>query len=301
VANVTAAAGPVGPAMLFCPADRPDRYAKALKAADTVLIDLEDAVSLEHKDRARSLVRAALEWLPVNRVVVRINSPRTDLGRADLDMLTRSPARFVMVPKVESAEEIQMAAPLSVVALCETAAGVQQAPVLARSEGCVAMMWGGEDLTADIGGRRSRADDCTYLPHVQYARTRILLAAAAAHVAAWDGVYLNIPDLAGLDTESRVAVDMGFDAKAIIHPTHADIVRRAYYPSEDRLQWAEQLLHAVGAADSGVITFEGRMVDGPLIRMAQTILEATGSPRLSSQCGDPPDLGHSPTERNVGS
>jgi len=263
--------------MLFCPADRPDRYEKALKAADTLLLDLEDAVSLERKDEARELVRAALKWLPVERVVVRINSPRTAAGQADLHMLASSAARFVMVPKVESAEEIQMAAPLSVVALCETAQGVQQAPVLAGVEGCVALMWGGEDLTADIGGRRSRADDGTYLPHVQYARSRILVAAAAARVAAWDGVYLNIPDLAGLAQESHAAVDMGFDAKALIHPSHAEVVRRAYSPSDERLQWARMLLEAVRASDSGVITFDGRMVDGPLIRMAENIVAAARS------------------------
>ncbi|MET0451814.1 MAG: CoA ester lyase [Mycobacterium sp.] len=270
---------PAGHAMLFCPADRPDRFRKALEAADAVIIDLEDAVSPDGKDRARDTVSDALSWLPPDRTVVRINSPRTDTGVADLEMLRHSPARFVMVPKVEAEEEIEMAAPLTVIALCETARGIQRVPVLANADGCVAVMWGGEDLTADIGGSRSRGTDGAYLPHVQYARSRTLIAAAAAGIAAWDGVYLDIADLAGLENETRDAVCMGFDAKVIIHPSHAAVVRRTYRPADDQIRWAGKLLDAVRAAGSGVTTFDGRMVDGPLIQMAENILHAARVPQ----------------------
>jgi len=265
---------PTGFAALFCPADRPDRYAKALAAADTVILDLEDAVALEHKESARESLRAALPELPVDRTVVRINSPRTAAGQADLAMVRESPLRVVLVPKVEDPREVEALAPLAVIALCETACGVQRAPQIAAATGCVGLMWGGEDLTADIGGHRSRGPDGQYLPHVQYARGRILIAAASARVRAWDGVYLDIADLAGLKKECDEAVSMGFAAKVAIHPSHAAVIREAYRPSVEQVAWAERLLSAVRTAGSGVVNFEGRMVDGPLITMARSLLAA---------------------------
>lgn len=269
---------PAGPALLFCPGDRPDRFGKALAAADSVLIDLEDAVSPERKELARRTVREALESLPPERTVVRINSPRTEYGQADLEMLRETQARFVIVPKTEDGAEIRVAAPLSVVALCETARGVQRAPELAATEGCVALLWGGEDLTADIGGWRSRGPDGRYLPLVQYARSRVLIAAASARIPAWDGVYLALDDLEGLERECYEAVSMGFAAKAALHPTQAKVIRDAYRPSAEQVEWATRLLEAVRAAESGVTSFDGRMVDGPLITMAQAIVD-TGRPR----------------------
>lgn len=267
---------PPGPAILFCPGDRPDRYQKALAAADTIILDLEDAVSPGHKDEARKLVRDALLRLPIERTMVRINSPRSEAGCLDLAMLADTPVRFVVVPKVEAAADLALGA-FSTVALCETARGVQGADDIARASGCVALMWGGEDLTADIGGRKSHGRDALYLPHVQYARARVLIAAASAAIAAWDGVYLDIHDHKGLGLECHDAVAMGFAAKVAIHPSHAPIIRAAYQPSPEQHQWAERVLTAVREAGSGVISFEGQMIDGPLIAMAENTLASSAS------------------------
>ncbi|GCD91115.1 CoA ester lyase [Nocardioides sp. LS1] len=273
---------PVGPAILFCPADRPDRYHKALASADTVIIDLEDAVAVDRKGMAREALATALPHLPVERTVVRINSPRTADGRADIDLLCKSNLRFVMVPKVECPEDISSLAPLSVIALCETARGVEAAPDIARLDDCVGMMWGGEDLTADIGGRRSRRSDGSYLPHVEYARSRVLIAAAAAGISAWDGVYLDIPDLVGLRAECDEAVAMGFAAKVAIHPTHADVIRQAYRPTPAQLAWARKLLAALEKSEFGVVSFEGQMVDGPVVAMARAIVASQPHQSLTS-------------------
>lgn len=267
-----------GPAVLFCPGDRPDRFDKALAAADAVILDLEDAVSPDRKQLARRTVCEALAGLPAERVVVRINPPRTEEGRADLAALREAPLRFVMVPKAERPEDIQAAAPLSVVALCESARGVLAAPTLAATEGCVALMWGGEDLTADVGGLRSRGPDGNYLPLVQHARTAILLAAAAAGRPAWDGVYLDIGDLDGLAAESREAVLMGFAVKVAIHPSQATVIRDAYRPSPDQIEWARKVVDAARSAPSGVISLDGQMIDGPLIAMAEGVLLADREP-----------------------
>jgi citrate lyase subunit beta / citryl-CoA lyase len=260
-----------GPAVLFCPADRPDRYARALASADAIILDLEDAVAGDRKELAREALRAGLADLPAERTVVRINPLRTPHGQADLELVLGSGLRFVMLPKAENPTEVEQLAPLSVIALCETARGIEAAHDIARATSCVGLMWGGEDLTADIGGWSSRGSDGTYLAHVSYARSRVLVAAAAARVAAWDGVYLDIPDLDGLRAECADAVAMGFTAKVAIHPSHAPVIRKAYRPSDRQVAWAEELLAAVEDAESGVVNFRGRMVDGPLIAMARAI------------------------------
>lgn len=264
----------LGPAVLFCPGDRPDRYGKALARADAVIIDLEDAVSFARKDAARSALRDALPGLPVDRILVRINKIDTIEGRRDLEMIGESGVRTVMVPKAEDPEAIDSLSQFSVIGLCESARGVQAAHEIAEVRSCVGLMWGGEDLTADIGGWSSRGRDRKYLPHVHYARSRILIAAAAARIGAWDGVFLDIADMDGLEAECFEAVAMGFAAKVAIHPHQIPLIRDAYRPNDDQLRWASGLMAAVGDAVSGVITFEGRMVDGPMITMAQAILAA---------------------------
>jgi citrate lyase subunit beta/citryl-CoA lyase len=263
--------------MLFCPGDRPDRFPKALASADSILIDLEDAVPLAAKTRARDIVRDKLKDLPLHRTVVRINSPRTEHGQADLLALRETGLRFVMVPKAEEPGDVAAAAPMAVIALCETARGIDRASTIARTPGCVALMWGGEDLTADIGGRRSRGIDGAYLPHVQYARSKVLIASAASKRQAWDGVFLEIGNLTGLEHECAEAVSMGFAAKAAIHPSHSSTIRNSYLPTTDQLQWARRVMATIGDGESAVMSIDGHMVDGPLIAMAERVLAASNA------------------------
>ena len=256
---------------LFCPADRPERFEKAAAAADTVILDLEDGVGPANKAAARAALR---EWLPHERTIVRINPPDSDEGRADLDALGDS-VTTVMVPKAEDPDALA-ALPFEVVAICETAAGVLNAPALAAVDNVTAIMWGGEDLTADLGGRSSRRADGSYLPVVIHARSTILLAAGAARIAAWDAVYLTLEDLDGLRAEAADAVLMGFASKVAIHPAQVGVLREAFAPSAEDLEWAQAVLEASAEAGDGVIRFRGRMIDGPLLRHARSIVEAAG-------------------------
>lgn len=136
-------------------------------------------------------------------------------------------------------------------------------------------MWGGEDLIADIGGRRSRRGDGSYLPVVTHARSAVLLAAAAADIPAWDGVYLALDDLDGLAVETDDAVAMGFAAKVAIHPKQVAVIRAAFGADPATVTWARDLLAAADAAGAGVFRFRGRMVDGPLIAQARAIVAAS--------------------------
>ncbi|WP_460399664.1 HpcH/HpaI aldolase/citrate lyase family protein [Actinophytocola sediminis] len=264
-----------GPVLLFCPGDRPDRFARAVSAADSVILDLEDAVAPSEKAAARAAVVRALTEGTVSpdRCVVRINPPEGAWGRDDVAALRDSPVTTMMLPKAADPDQLARLAPWDVVALCETARGVLAARELSEVDNCVGLMWGGEDLTADLGGRSSRRADGSYLPHVVHARTAVLLAAGAAGRTAVDGVYLDLADLDGLGAEARDAVAMGFGAKACLHPSQVPVIRAANAPSTADLAWARKVLAAV-AGSTGVTTVRGRMVDEPVLRQARAMIDA---------------------------
>lgn len=265
---------PFGPALLFCPADRPDRYAKAADRADAVILDLEDAVAAEAKDAARRAVATALPTLGAN-VLVRVNAADTPWFVDDVAMLRAEGHRAVMLPKAGSPDDLDGLEDFQVLAICETAAGVLAAPAIARHAACAALMWGGEDLIADLGGRSSRNAQGRYYPVVEHARFTVLLAAAAAGKVAVDSVHIDIDDLGGLARESREAVDLGFGAKACIHPNHVPVIRQAFRPTPEMIAWATGVTTTARTA-AGVFRFEGRMIDGPLLRQAQAVLARAG-------------------------
>jgi len=269
---VTAALG--GPALLFCPGDRPDRYAKAAARADAVILDLEDAVAPGDKVAARAAVEAALPALG-ERTVVRVNAADTTWFAEDVAMLLRVGHRRVMLPKVSGTADLDALDGLRVLALCETARGVLHAEEIAAHPACEAIMWGGEDLVADLGGRRTRGADGRYHPVVEYARLAVLLAAGAAGKVAVDGVHLDIADLEGLRRESLEAVDVGFGAKACIHPSHVGVIREAFAPTPVMRAWARGVL-AAAEGEGGVFRYEGRMVDEPVLRHARATLAHGG-------------------------
>ena len=266
---------PWGPALLFCPADRPDRFAKALERADVVILDLEDAVDPVRRPAAREAIAAS--DLDPERVIVRINPAGSDDQAADLAALSLTPYSAVMLPKAERAADLGALAGLRVIALCETAAGVQAAAELAAAEAVVALMWGAEDLVASLGGTSSRHPDGRYRDVAAHARSAVLLAAGAAGKPAIDTVHLDIADLAGLAAEAEDAVAVGFAATACIHPSQVETVRAAYRPDDAQVAEAVELLEAARAAGGGVFRHNGRMVDGPVLLHARTVLRrATG-------------------------
>lgn len=268
-----------GTALLFCPGNRPGRFAKAAAAADVVILDLEDAVSPDEKVSARHHVRDALRSgeLDPERVVVRINPLSGPFGGDDVAALRSTQLRRVMLPKAADPSDLEQLAPWSVVAICETAAGVLAAPMLARQSACEALTWGAEDLTVDIGGRRSRGADGTYLAHAQYMRASVLLSAAAAGCTAIDGVFLDIPNEDGLRAEASDAVAMGFAAKMAIHPRQVPVIRDAFLPSREEVESARMVLAALSSR--GVAAVAGRMVDEPMLRQARSVLAAAGEGR----------------------
>lgn len=261
-----------GPAWLFCPADRPDRYGKALAAADVVIVDLEDAVAPAAKQTARDALRGlaadgTVDW---SRTVVRVNGADTDDHALDLALTREIGARAVMLSKSERAADVA-AIPHDVVLLLETPLGITGADELAAVDNVVAVMWGADDLVAGLGGTASRYPDGRYRDLARHARSRALLAAKASGRLALDAVHMDIADTAGLTAECEDAVATGFDATVAIHPSQVATIRSTYAPSAERVAWAEQLLAHVGD-DRSVTTFQGRMVDGPIYAQAERVL-----------------------------
>jgi citrate lyase subunit beta / citryl-CoA lyase len=220
-----------GPAWLFCPADRPERYQKAAAAADIVILDLEDGCAAADRPAARqALVDVRLD--PA-RTLVRVNQFGTADQQLDLEALKKTPYDTVMLPKCEAAEQVSALAPLHVIVLVESPMGALVVAETVSVDNAVAAMWGAEDLFS---------------------------------------VYLDIKDLDGLRAEADDAVAVGFDAKVAIHPSQLPVIRAAYAPSADQVHWARDVL--VAAADErGVFAFEGKMVDAPVLRRAERIVQ----------------------------
>ncbi|NEN07669.1 CoA ester lyase [Diaminobutyricibacter tongyongensis] len=269
----------LGPALLFCPADRSDRYAKAAISADAVILDLEDAVAPLRKEYARECLVASR--LDPAGIIVRINPVGTPDYQLDLEALAETHYRHLMLAKTERPSQIDELHGLgfSVTALCETAAGVQNAPKIAYHPAVAALMWGAEDLLASMGGRSSRLPTGNYRDVAREARSRILIAAHAAGKLAIDAVYLDIPDLDGLAKEAEDAAASGFAATACVHPTQIETVRSAYAPTDAEVVWATSVLEA-SHAQQGVFQLRGQMVDEPLLRQARTVLVKVREPDI---------------------
>jgi citrate lyase subunit beta/citryl-CoA lyase len=260
----------LGPALLFCPADRPERYAKAFDRADAVILDLEDAVAPADKTAARGhLIESELD---PGRVIVRVNPPGTDAFAADLATLSQTDYRRIMVAKSESPKRIgRIDARFEIVALCETAKGVAQADRIAALDNVVALMWGAEDLVASLGGTSSRKPNGRYRDIARHARAQVLLAAGARGKAAIDAVHLDIDDVKRLAIEAADAAASGFRATACIHPSQVAVIRAAYQPDEKTVAWARAVLTAA-EHERGVFSYRGRMVDEPVLRHARGVL-----------------------------
>lgn len=264
----------LGPALLFCPADRPERFRGALEKADAVILDLEDAVLPDAKAAARgNLIDAEID---PERVIVRVNAPGTDAFVSDLSTLAQTDFRTVMVAKTEDPESLDVFDErFSLIALCETARGVSAADRIAAHRRVAAMMWGAEDLVASLGGTSSRAANGGYRDIARYARARVLLEAGAQGKAAIDAVHVAIDDVAGLEREATDAAASGFRATACIHPSQVAVIRSAYRPDAESLEWSRAVLDAA-ESERGVFRFRGRMIDEPVLRHARAVVSRAG-------------------------
>ncbi|MGY0055480.1 HpcH/HpaI aldolase/citrate lyase family protein [Streptomyces sp. LZ34] len=263
--------------LLFVPGHRPDRFDKAASSgADLVIIDLEDAVAAEDKERSRDHAAA---WVARgNRAVVRINPPGTPWFEADL----RTAADHgcpVMVPKAEDPAVLadisaRTAGRCPLVALIETALGVERAREVCATPGVVRAAFGNVDLAAQLGVAH---DDHIALTH---ARSALVLASAAATISPpVDGVTTAVRDAEALSADVAHARRLGFTGKLCVHPAQLRAVADGFSPSESELRWARAVLDA----GDTVTTVDGQMVDKPVLARAQRVL----AQRITGNFSDP--------------
>jgi (3S)-malyl-CoA thioesterase len=251
--------------LLFLPASNPRAIEKARGlAADLVVLDLEDAVKPEDKETARrAAVEAAKAPFP-GLLAIRINAAEA-WWREDVAAVRGSAADLVVVPMTRDPDETRVAGERTgkpVLAMIETAIGVVNAPAIARET--VGLIAGTNDLAADLGLRPGgpRAALTTGLQS-------ILLAARAARVAAFDGVYNGLEDAEGLEAECREGRAFGFDGKSLIHPNQIDAANRIFGPSEEEVDEARRL---VAAATGGAERHAGEMIERMHVEHARFVL-----------------------------
>ncbi len=265
---------------LFVPATRPERYAKAhASGADAIIIDLEDAVAAREKNSARDQLASAFEQLGAPeraRSVVRMNASGTPWFEDDLKLLADlvgQGLRAVMLPKAESALVLQqlaraLGAGCALLPLVESLAGWDGVDALAAAPQVLRLAFGHLDFQADVG-MAAGADEVELAP----VRLAVVLAARRAGLAASiDGVTAAIRDAERLQEDAARSRRFGFGAKMCIHPEQIALVNAAFSPSAAELDWARRVLAAVEAAGGGVVSLDGRMVDGPVVRSAQRTL-----------------------------
>ncbi len=218
-----------------------------------------------------AVARAALLAEPLDpaRTIVRINAAGTEDFALDVAALQQTSTAPLMLAK---AEELPGALDdYDVIPLCETARGILAAPALAAAPNVVALMWGAEDLIATLGGTASRFADGHFRAVALHARSSVLIAAGAYGKAAIDTVHLKIDDTAGLAASARDAVASGFSATSRIHPSQVEVIRAAYAPTPDEVAFARAVLERA-EHEGGVFTYEGRMIDEPVLRHARKVL-----------------------------
>lgn len=265
--------------VLFVPAVRPDRFAKAVATgADAVCIDLEDGVSVEQKDQARDNALALLAERPACRaeVMLRINEPGSDLGERDLAALVGAGLSpdSLMVPKVSGPETLTSLerrlgpalAGLPLIVQIETARGLAAAETIATASPNVAVLFfGAVDLSAELG--------CAIeWDALLYARSRVVAAAALVGVDAMDTPFMDVSDPDQLDEEAAAVRRLGFTGKAAIHPTQVPVIQGAFSPDAAAVAWARRMVEAYEANLGGVLLVDGKLIERPVIASAQRIL-----------------------------
>jgi len=275
--------------MLYIPGNNPAMIQQGgIYGADSVLLDLEDSVTLSQKDAARILVRNMIKDIDFyeTEVCVRINNLGTPFGLSDLEEIVPLQPSAIRYPKTESAEDIvnllriivkiedRHGLPhnqMTIHAMIETAMGVQNVfEIASRFPRIDAITVGGQDLTADM--------NIIYTPDgagIDFARKRIVMAAKASHIDILDTIFPDVNDEEGLRRETEYAKKLGFTGKAVINPRQIDIIHEVFAPTEEEIRKAYRIMKeykANTAAGIGVFAIDGKMIDAPVVRRAEYVL-----------------------------
>lgn len=281
--------------MMFVPGNNPGMMADAhIYGPDSIMLDLEDSVSMMEKDTARLLVYNALKTIDYGdtEMVVRINPLNTPYGKKDIEAVVKAGVHVVRMPKTETADEVrEVEAEIEkvereigaegrtrIMAAIESALGVVNAYDIAiSSPRMMGIALGAEDYCANLKTQRSKEGD-----ELRLARDTIVVAARAAGIDALDTVFSNLNDMETFRREVEYIKTLGFDGKSIINPRQIEVVNEVFTPTEKDIEKAKAIVAAIKEAEkkgSGVIALNGKMIDRPVVIRAErtiTLAKAAG-------------------------
>ena len=277
--------------MLFLPGNTPNIIVNGeILGADSVILDLEDAVAPQEKDSARILVRNAIKYMGFGKceVIVRINSIDTPEWKKDLDAMIPVKPSLIMPPKTSCGEDVKTVDAyissleekwgmerntIGLIPLIETALGVENAFQIASASRRVrAIFLGGEDLTADLRCKRTKEGQ-----EIFYARCRMVCAARAAGVDVYDTPFTDVHDDEGLYADARFAKSLGFTGKASISPRHVKGINEVFSPTLQEIDYAYEVMEAIRMGKlqgKGAVALRGKMIDAPIVARAEQTIAA---------------------------
>jgi len=256
--------------------------------ADSIILDLEDAVSLTEKDSARILVKEAIKNVDYENVevVVRVNPFTTEYSQKDIDVIARVKPDALMIPKateeeLEAIDEILTSieteedfsnGSIKLIPIVETAYGVENVyNIIKSSKRVVAVLLGGEDLTSDLGIKRTKEGE-----EIFYARNRVAIACKAMKIDSIDTPFTDTNDFEGLAKDTVRAKSLGLTGKAAINPRQIETIHSVFAPTQEEIKHAKRVLAAMILAEQdgkGVFSLDGKMVDAPVINRAKNTVE----------------------------
>ena len=287
--------------MLFLPGNNPNMLINGnCLGADAVIFDLEDAVAPAEKDAARILVRNTMRYMDFRgcEIIVRINSIDTPYWQKDLDAIAPYRPSLILLPKTGCAADVLEADAymgqleeklgfdpntLGLMPLIETAMGVENAYAIASATKRVkALFLGAEDLTADLQCKRTKEGR-----EIEYARTRLVVAARAAGVDVYDTPFTDVNDDEGIWTDAQLAKALGFTGKSSISPRHVEVINQVFSPTQKEVDYAYEVMDAIALAKEqgkGAIALYGKMIDAPIVARAQRTIDMANA--LGMRRGD---------------
>lgn len=281
--------------MMFVPGNNPAMMSDAfIYGPDSIMLDLEDSVTMAEKDAARLLVHNALKSIDYGNteMVVRINPLSTPYGKKDVEAVVKAGVHVIRMPKTETAEEvieleqeiekvekeIGCLGRTQIMAAIESTKGIVNAYAIATaSKRMMGIALGAEDYCANLKAQRTPGGD-----ELRLARETIVVAARAAGIDALDTVYSNLNDMETFRAEVEYIHRLGFDGKSIINPRQIDIINEVFTPDQKAIDKAKTIIAAIKEAEakgSGVIAVNGKMVDRPVVLRAQRTID------LAIACG----------------
>ena len=273
--------------LLFIPGNNPSMLQNSdVFEADSIIIDLEDAVNISEKDSARNLVKSYLDSKNdiISEMIIRINGMDTNYYLDDLKMVVSDKIDCIMLPKANSSDLVKLdqiltdlegknhlTKSIKIIPIVELASSLLEINAIATSPRVDGILLGAEDFTSDMEVSRTKEGK-----EISYARSVIAVTSMANKIDPIDTPFTDVNDAQGLEEDIKNSISLGMKAKAAIHPNQIEAINRLYAPTVEQIAWANKIIEAKKIAFEkglGAFSVDGKMVDKPVIERAEKILK----------------------------